>query len=99
MLFGNFGDGGLNFSINSVKTCVEELCKKENEVFYIFLPGPNGSSLVDVHSDGTRIHGLERKVVKLENEVTVLETAMAGLANRLLVIEHKSGLNYKSVRK
>ena len=48
-----------------------------------------------MHSDYRKIHSLERKVVKLENEVTVLEPAMAGLANRLLVIEHKSGLNYE----
>lgn len=62
---------------------------------FVFL-GPKGPSLISVHSDNTRIHGLEKKVVRLEDKVTVLETAMAGLARRILDVEQNTGLNYTS---
>ena len=54
----------------------------------------SGSGLTDHghRPDEQKIHSLEKKVFKLENEVTVLETAMADLAKRLLVVEQKSGM-------
>ena len=61
----------------------------------VFL-GPKGPSLISVNSDNRRIHGLEKKVVRLEDKVTVLETAMAGLARRILDVEQNTGLNYTS---
>ena len=62
----------------------------------VFL-GPKGPSLISVHSDNRRIHGLEKKVVRLEDKVTVLETAMAGLARRILDVEQSTGLNHRRV--
>lgn len=54
----------------------------------------SGSGLTDHghRPDEQKIHSLEKKVFKLENEVTVLETAMADLAKRLLAVEQKSGM-------
>ncbi|KAJ7373520.1 hypothetical protein OS493_011120 [Desmophyllum pertusum] len=54
--------------------------------------GPKGSSYVYGSHGDEKVHSLEKKVFKLENEVTVLETAMANLAKRLLVVEQKSDL-------
>ena len=34
--------------------------------------------------------------MRLEDKVTVLETAMAGLARRILDVEQNTGLNYTS---
>ncbi|XP_022784961.1 uncharacterized protein LOC111325423 [Stylophora pistillata] len=52
--------------------------------------GPRGSSYVyGIHNDD-KVHNLEKKVSKLESEVIVLETAMADLAKRLLVVEQNS---------
>ena len=62
-----------------------------------FFLGPKGPSLISVHSDNRRIHGLEKKVVRLEDKVTVLETAMAGLARRILDVGQNTGLNYRRV--
>lgn len=62
-------------------------------LWYSCTSGPRGSSYVyGIHNDD-KVHNLEKKVSRLESEVTVLETAMADLAKRLLVVEQKSGVN------
>lgn len=40
---------------------------------------------------------MEKKVVRLEDKVTILETAMAGLARRILDVEQNTGLNYRII--
>ena len=37
-------------------------------------------------------HNLKKSIVKLQNEVIVLETAMADVAKRLGIVERKTGL-------
>ena len=56
------------------------------------ISGPKGSSFASGSEDDDKVRKLEKKVFKLENEVTVLETALADLAKRLLVVEQKPGL-------
>ena len=69
-------------SVQIIQLILECLC----------IPGPKGSSFVSGSQDDDKVRKLEKKVFKLESEVTVLETALADLAKRLLVVEQKPGL-------
>lgn len=77
----------LNIGVQIIQLILSNLC----------ISGPKGSSYVYGSHGDEKVHSLEKKVFKLENEVTVLETAMANLAKRLLVVEQKSGLKNRMI--